>query len=777
MNKSIFIGVLKSKRLALIVAAVAVSSTLNAAKVQAAPEVNRYNGMDRYETAAKVCNDGWNMDTDYAVIVNGENFPDALSAAPLAKKYNAPILLTEAEVLNHYTSAELTRLNVKNVFIIGGKGVVSQSIEDALKARKIKVTRLGGADRYETALQVAAKVGKTGEVAIINGNDFRDGMTIASIAAAKGMPIVLTEKNHMPDSVKKYLGNTSKMAQVYVVGDENTISEEAIKGLSNVKRVGYGNAYEKNTSIIDAFQNELDTDTLYVASAKDFPDSLAASALAPRTASPVLFVDSPMDASTQRFLKKHIVNKLKVLGGPGSVSYDAEQIAKGLPLGIGKAENITDTIWQNEKYTPPATMIITATDGNKKEVSVDWNLTKINTTKPGIYTFTGKVKGSDKTVFTTLTVKPIPYKIDDITKTAKSRESFELPSTVTAQMSDGTKVPVPVTWDYGTQNGSKGGVYTFNGTVDKYNKKVKLTLTITPKAAIASIEDFKKVFETSQDMYSFIRSKMPKEATALMDDGNESTVDITWEPVSKLTNGSAAGTHILRGTVPDYANKVKFLMIVKSEGGVDPNPSNPGNGSGDTGTNPNNPNNPEDPDDTVKDLGELPAIVQGQAYPDTVKDPVTGRQVQVTWTKVINIDTTFVNEDKLEDCRISKVTLEGTIGNSNNKVKATIGVIPRILGITTSSNTSNTLTPVVIPISGTGVYDMETATEQLRAIIIDPRTGERIKKEVTVLIWDPPYISVGDSQNYNVRAAIKYYINSNNTNTIDVTLQVQQTQN
>lgn len=772
MNKPGLTGVLKSKRLSLIVASVVVASTLSAVSVQAAPVVSRYSGMDRYETAAKVCEDGWNTDTDYAVIVNGENFPDALSAAPLAKKYNAPILLTESEILNHYTTSELTRLNVKNVFIIGGKGVVSQSIEDALKARKIKVTRIGGNDRYETALQVAAKVGKTDEVVIINGNDFKDGMTIAPIAAAKGMPIILTDGSYMPSSVKKYLSNTSKMAQVYVVGDQNTISDDAIKGLSNVKRVGYGNAYGKNTSIIDAFQNELDTDTLYIASAKDFPDSLGASALAPRTASPVLFVDSPMDASTQEFLKNHIVNKLKILGGTGAVSYDAEQTAKGLPLGVGSTENITDTIWQNEKYTPRPTMVITATDGNKKEVDIDWNLTKINTSKPGIYTFTGKVKGTDKTVYTILTVKPIPYKIDDITKTANSRENFELPSTITAQMSDGTKAQVPVTWGYGTQSGSKGGVYTFEGTVDKYNKKVKLTLTINPKSAIASIEDFKKVFDTSQQMYDFIRSSMPSKATALMDDGTKTSVSITWDPVSKLTNGSSVGTHILKGTVPGYGSRVNFLMIVKSEGGVDPNPSNPGNNGGDNGTDPGNPDN------TVKDLGELPAIVQGEAYPATVTDPTTKKQVQVTWTKVINIDTTFVDKDNVDDCRISKVTLEGTIGNgTNNKVKATIGIIPKILGITTSSNTSNSLIPVVIPISNSGVYDMSRATEQLRAIIIDPRTGNRIQKKVTVLLWDPPYVSIGDSQNYRVRATINHYINLNNTNTIDVTLQVQQSRN
>lgn len=158
---------------------------------------------------------------------------------------------------------------------------------------------------------------------------------------------------------------------MYVVGDANTISDEAISSLSNVKRIGTGNAYNKNVSVIEAFAGEIDTSTLYIASAKDFPDSLGASALAPKTSSPVLFVDSPLDESTSTFLKTHIVNNLKVLGGSGSISYDLETTAKNLPLNIGSTNNFTDTIWQDEKYTPRSTVVVTATDGTKKEVP--WN--------------------------------------------------------------------------------------------------------------------------------------------------------------------------------------------------------------------------------------------------------------------------------------------------------------------------------------------------------------------------------------------------------------------
>lgn len=756
---------LKSKKLAVLVAAIAISVFFSFTKANAAALTDRYSGMNRYETAAKVCQDGWKADsTSYAVIVNGENFPDSLSAAPLAKKNNAPILLTGADTLSPYTSSELTRLNVKNVIIIGGKGVVHQTVEDALKARGIKVTRIGGADRYETALQVAAKLGKSTEIALVNGTDFHDGISIASIAAMKGMPIILTNKDSMPASVKKYLLANKKADQIYVVGGTDRISDSDISALTNAKRIGSGDDYEMNTSIIEAFKSEINTGTLYIASAKDFPDSLGASAIAPQTSSPVLFVDSPMAQSTQDFLKTNIVNNIKVLGGTGAVSYEAEQISGTLPLNVAQTANLSDTIWQDEKYTPRSSMVITASDGNKKEVAVDWNLTKINTTKPGIYTFKGTIKGTDKTVYNTLIVKPLPYKIDDIIKTANSRENFELPSTVLAQMTDGTKIQVTVNWDYGTQSGNKPGVYIFNGTADKYSKKVKLTLTINPGSTVASISDFKKVFETTDDMNTYIESSLPTTAVAKMDDGTSKTANITWDDASTLTNGTAKGTHILKGTVPGYASKVKFLMIVTDEGGVDPNPSDPGNGG----------NGGDNPGTIATDLGELAPIIQGGEYPTTVTDPITKKQVKVTWTRTINIDSTYVNNENIDDCRISKVTLEGTIGTgSNNKVKATIGIIPRIIGITTSSNTSNSLIPVVIPISSTETYDMSTATEALRAIIIDPITGLRVQKKVTVLLWDPPYVSVGESQNYKVRATINNYINSNNTNTIDVTLQVQ----
>jgi len=92
---------------------------------------NRISGEDRYQTAVAISQKGWQT-AEYAVLARGDSFADALCAGPLALKYNGPILLTEPDSLNQNTLAELKRLNVKHLIIVGGTGAVSQNDENAL---------------------------------------------------------------------------------------------------------------------------------------------------------------------------------------------------------------------------------------------------------------------------------------------------------------------------------------------------------------------------------------------------------------------------------------------------------------------------------------------------------------------------------------------------------------------------------------------------------------------------------------------------------------------
>lgn len=726
-----FTYVLKSKKLSAIVLGVVLASVISLNKVYASPVITRYDGMDRYETAAKVCEDGWKSGSDYAVIVSGDNFPDALSAAPLAKKYDAPILLTNRDVLNPYTSSELGRLKVKTVYIIGGKGVVSQSIQDALSARGIKVTRIGGADRYETSIAVANALGKSKEIAVVNGDEFQDGMSIAPIAALKGMPIVLTERSYIPGVVQKYLKSNSKVDQTYVIGGSSEISSSIIGSFYSAKRIGDGDVYSRNTGVINAFQNEISTGTLYVASAKDFPDSLVAAAIAPKTKSPVLFVSDYIPQTVQNFLRSSIVDNLKILGGLGSIDYNTQENIAYLPISVSSTDSITDTIWQGDKYNLRPTIVVTASDGSIKEVPVTWNVSKINTSKPGIYTLNGKVDGMDQDVTMTLIVKPLPTKIDDITATSQSESDYSLPETVSAKMSDGTISRIPVIWEYGVQQGNKPGVYVFQGTVDHYSKKVKLTLTVTVPPQIESIPGIKLKLQNFSDFYSSVYyTNVP----AKMSDGTIKQVPIIWNMNSKTDYPGYPGVYELTGRVSDYDQDIKAIIIT-------------GNAEDPTPGDPTTPDNPGQAGGTLVELPDIDIMEGDNSYnlPKNVTDPSTGKNVPVTWT-TSNIDAANISTDSVETSRVSLITFIGTSAATDDRFELKANVRPMIAGISEDS--------LNVTISASDYYNRSySLPSTLKAVMKDGVTT----KNISVVNWDKPYITISAGQTYKIKGTVKWY--------------------
>ena len=100
------------------------------------PNVTRLVGQDRYQTCNKIVDTGWTQ-SNYAILVNSNMFSDAITSSPLAKKSNAPILLTEGNNLTTSTKEQLQKLDVKTVYIIGGTGVLSDSVVTAITGNDI----------------------------------------------------------------------------------------------------------------------------------------------------------------------------------------------------------------------------------------------------------------------------------------------------------------------------------------------------------------------------------------------------------------------------------------------------------------------------------------------------------------------------------------------------------------------------------------------------------------------------------------------------------------
>lgn len=303
-------------------------------KVSAAPVIDRIGGADRYETSVKISQSNW-KESKYVVLVSGESFADALCAAPLAKKYDAPILLTESIGMGSSITSELKRLGAKNVFIVGGTGVVSEDVESQLKNMEISSTRIQGKRRYETSIEVAKYIGTGNGIVMTSGEDFPDALSAASIAASKQMPILLTYPDFLLDSTKDFV-KTNKENKYYVVGGEAVVSKSITDYLGNYKRLSGSNRYETNTAVINEFLGTMNISTVHVASGEGFADALSGSAAAAKMNSPIVLVHNSY-GSQQPVVKSNIdaISSIKILGGAGVVSYEVVQrLIKGESIKI-----------------------------------------------------------------------------------------------------------------------------------------------------------------------------------------------------------------------------------------------------------------------------------------------------------------------------------------------------------------------------------------------------------------------------------------------------------
>ena len=168
-----------------------------------------------------------------AVLGRDNAFADSLASGVLQS--TRPLLLTSTATLSAPTDAELKRLKVKTVHILGGVAAVSPAVEQQLVAAGYTVRRHSGPTRIETAIAVA-RVGApaAGSVliarAFATGTDqtqaFADSLAAGAWSAATQRPVLLTESERLSAATGEYL-QSAKPARAYVVGGTGAVSEAA----------------------------------------------------------------------------------------------------------------------------------------------------------------------------------------------------------------------------------------------------------------------------------------------------------------------------------------------------------------------------------------------------------------------------------------------------------------------------------------------------------------------------------------------------------------------
>ncbi|EGW37800.1 cell wall-binding repeat-containing protein [Desulfosporosinus sp. OT] len=285
----------------------------------------RIGGTAAAQTAVQIANQtGW---TGTAILASSTSYGmvDALTAGPLATFLKAPILLQEAgNVLNPDTKAELTKLEVKTVYVTSGTAVISQAVLDQLTNMGIKVVPLGGSDRFETAVNIAKQMVALGanvnKVAVAYGWLNQDALSIASIASAQTEPILLTEKNTVPESVKAFLTTNPSVTATDLIGGTGVVSDGVKAQLPNATRQFGNTAYDTNLAVLKAFDSVLKYDHVFIANGETAIDALAGAPLAAQYNSGIVLTKGTANEGTKYVSSKlSVTSVVTALGGTAVV--------------------------------------------------------------------------------------------------------------------------------------------------------------------------------------------------------------------------------------------------------------------------------------------------------------------------------------------------------------------------------------------------------------------------------------------------------------------------
>jgi putative cell wall-binding protein len=181
-------------------------------------ETERLGGLDRYETASLIASRTGNTYGEFnglrtALIAFGDNFPDALVTGGIAYDQRFPLLLTNRDFLNETTADTLQALEIEQVIIAGGTGVVAPEVEADLADIGVDVERrLAGTTRVDTAVEVAQfAIDEFGwgreAIALARGNDFPDALTMGPRQGQRQQVLILTVTESLLDSGEESVAN------------------------------------------------------------------------------------------------------------------------------------------------------------------------------------------------------------------------------------------------------------------------------------------------------------------------------------------------------------------------------------------------------------------------------------------------------------------------------------------------------------------------------------------------------------------------------------------
>lgn len=198
--------------------------------------ITRLAGSTRFDTAYQIYNEltKLGVESKTAIISTGANFADALSVSPYSYMQSAPFFLSSQSGLDEESLTALK--DFQSAIIVGGQNAVPPSVEQQLRSIGVATSRIQGATRYETSLEISKFTLNNlsinpSSVVYATGANFPDALSGSALAGINKTVLLLAQNESSPT-----VGASSilpDVESVYVLGGQNAIGPATFNAISS----------------------------------------------------------------------------------------------------------------------------------------------------------------------------------------------------------------------------------------------------------------------------------------------------------------------------------------------------------------------------------------------------------------------------------------------------------------------------------------------------------------------------------------------------------------
>lgn len=177
-----------------------------------------------------------------ALLARDDDFADSLTSGSAQGALQAPLLLTDTQVLSAQTAAELERLGVESIRVMGGNQAISDAVTMDLESRGYEVQRWSGRDRSETSVLLAQELFPSATHVLVARafgtpqdatQGFVDSIAAGNFSAGTAIPMLLTESQRLNGRVRDYLED-STVESALIVGGTVAVSQQVTDDLEAI---------------------------------------------------------------------------------------------------------------------------------------------------------------------------------------------------------------------------------------------------------------------------------------------------------------------------------------------------------------------------------------------------------------------------------------------------------------------------------------------------------------------------------------------------------------